>query len=124
MIYLNIRPLLDTNFTGIPQTTWHMAKYWLRQPAEMVRFFIGMLEVDRCVVETLVQHRTGKYFSALRAGEYLAFKQITAEDAAIGVAVFPHTREFREKLFKREIQVIHDLTGILTPEFHPSDLVA
>lgn len=123
MRYINIRPLLEANFTGIPQLTWHVARYWLEQPPNDVRFFIGSMEVARNLVESIVTQRTGRYLAALRNQHYDAFTLINPEDARGAVALFPHTRELREKTFQAEVQIFHDLTGLITPEFHPKDLV-
>ncbi len=124
MIYVNIRPLFEANFTGISQLSWHVARYWLDQPAERIRFFSGLMEVNRDAVETLVMQRTGRYWTSLRHRWENSLRPISIEDAKRSVALFPHSRDSREKLFASEIQVFHDLTGIITPEFHPHQLAA
>lgn len=124
MIYVNVRPLLEANFTGIPQLTWHVTRFWLERPAESVRFFVGTMEISRDVIKSLVQQRTGRYWAAIRHQHREAFSPISIEDARKSVALFPHSREMREKMFGREVQIIHDLTAIITPEFHPRELAA
>lgn len=124
MIYVNVRPLFEANFTGIPQLTWHVARYWLDRSEEQVRFFVGMMEISRDVIKSLVQQRTGRYWAALRHQHEEAFRPISIEDARLSIALFPHSREMREKMFGREVQIIHDLTAIITPEFHPQELGA
>jgi len=123
MLYINVRPLFDPVFTGIPQLTWHVVRHWLEKPEREVRFFTGNLEVERSVVESLAIKRTGRYLWAIRDESYASMRPISDRDAKGSTALFLHSRDVREKLFGREIHVIHDLTGILTPEFHTQALV-
>src|SRR5271156_4188487 len=122
MLYIDIRPLMDGAFTGIPQLTWHLARYWLARSDAGARFFIGKVESERPTVEQLVEQRTGRYFRALRRAHYRAMRPTPSSEAKQGIALYPHTRATREKIFGREVQIIHDLTAILTPEFHPEEL--
>lgn len=123
MIYIDIRPLMDGTFTGIPQLTWHLARYWLSKSDASLRFFVGNSEIDRPIVEQLVEQRTGRYFRALRRAQYHTMRPIRSDEAQHAIALYPHTRAIREKVFAREVQIIHDLTAILTPEFHPEELL-
>jgi len=123
MLYIDIRPLMDGAFTGIPQLTWHLARYWLARSDARPRFFVGNIEIERPTVEQLVEQRTGRYFRALRRAHYRAMRPIPSDALKHGIALYPHTRATREKVFGQEVQIIHDLTAILTPEFHPEELL-
>jgi glycosyltransferase involved in cell wall biosynthesis len=123
MFYIDIRPLMDRAFTGIPQLTWHIAQYWLARSGEEPRFFVGNVEIERLAVEKIVEQRTGRYFEGLRRSGDHPMYPISADQAKHSIALYPHTRPTREKIFGREIQIIHDLTSLLTPEFHPDELL-
>lgn len=122
MIYLDVRPLLSANFSGIPQLTWHLIKYWLNAQPDDIRFFVGAIEIERTEVEKIVSQRTGRYFHATDRA-LKAARPLHLADARRSVALHPHTRPMRGRVFGRTVQVIHDLTALLTPELHPRDLV-
>lgn len=123
-LYIDVRPLMENTFTGIPQLTWHLARYWLARSDIRPRFSLGPVEIEARVVQTIVDQRTGRYFGALKRASYPAMQPIAAADVKRSIGLYPHMRATREKLFGREIQIIHDLTAILTPEFHSADLVS
>ncbi|HVH73456.1 MAG TPA: glycosyltransferase family 1 protein [Stellaceae bacterium] len=121
MIFIEATALLEVRFTGIPQLTWHLVQYWLEQSDHEVRFIMGNLEIDREDIETLVRHRTGRYYRVWYHNGPRS-RTFSAADAKRAVGLYPHTRPMREKQFGREVRIIHDLTGLLTPEFHPAEV--
>jgi glycosyltransferase involved in cell wall biosynthesis len=123
MIYIDVRPLMTSEFTGIPQLTWHLTRFWLNRRQSDLRFFIGTVEIDRALVEKIVAQRSGRYVQGNSRELHAGTETISPSAASKAIGIYPHTRAHRNKQFLREVQVIHDLTGVLTPEFHPRELV-
>jgi glycosyltransferase involved in cell wall biosynthesis len=122
MLFIDVGPLLENKFTGIPQLTWHVVRYWLEQADHDVRFFVGNLELNRAAVEAIARQRTGRYHQACNPGGGSAGRPISTADAKRAIAFYPHTRPIKDKVFRRETRVIHDLSTLLTPELHPPEL--
>ena len=123
LVYIETHPLLTDRFTGIPQLTWHMANYWLEQTDHKVKFFTGAVELDTDVVRDILRIRSGRYFQVLHRGGARATRPLQASEVRSAIGLFPHTRHLKGKTFAREIQIVHDLTALLLPEMHPSELV-
>ena len=92
----------------------------LEDQGTRVYFFYGRTMVDRKVVEDLVESRDGELLDwhvSRRLGRPAPF-------AADGdhVAIFPNRKTCR-RVFDFEVQIIHDLSTLLTPQYHHPDTV-
>ena len=120
MIYLEIGPLKEGNYTGIAQVTAALAEEMLGDTRRDVEFFFGRTLVDRAVVEDVLARRNGELLQwhLGRAG----YNPAPRDAANTSAAIFPNRKTCRRG-FAVESQIIHDLSTLLTPQFHNSDTI-
>ena len=119
-IYLEIGPLSEGNYTGIAQVTAALAEEMLGDTAHDVGFFFGRAMVDRPIVEDLLARRNGELIRwyLQRAPAKPAPYDLKGRQ----VAIFPNRKTCRRG-FDIECQIIHDLSTLLTPQFHNQDTI-
>jgi hypothetical protein len=117
--FLDVSPLRDYAWTGIPTVTAELARYLLDNYAERSVFFYDSDVVLPQFVRIAVGKAPGGYLrslieSGIALGNSLA-------DAMRGIAntigIFPNIKPFH-RLFDYEIVIIHDLSALLLPEMH------
>lgn len=119
-VHLEIGPLKEGNYTGIAQVTAAIAEQMLGDSAHEVGFFFGRALVDRRIVEDLLARRNGELIEwhLQRTPAEPAPKNLTGRQ----VAIFPNRKTCRRG-FDIECQIIHDLSTLLTPQFHNEDTI-
>ena len=118
--FIDILTLFDETYAGIANVNYQLAKYFYQHHGENTQFFHFDKIVKKEIVNLLIQNRTGKGLRALSEsgemyettlGSYL--KHIKTKT----IGIFQHVKSFKN-LFDYEVQMIYDLTALLTPEFH------
>lgn len=116
-IYLDIAPLQETEYTGIPQVAAKLAEQLLGDEQVDPGFFYNRHEVPVGIVEQLLAARTGQLFRW--AAERYCFTPIIRKAPVDGSVVALHTNmKFARRSFPVEGQIIHDLTTVVTPHYH------
>jgi hypothetical protein len=54
-VFIEVGPLQEIRYSGIPNVTLNLCRYWLQQPSEASRFFLGPYLIDRSTVEAVVE---------------------------------------------------------------------
>jgi glycosyltransferase involved in cell wall biosynthesis len=119
-LYLEIGPLKEGNYTGISQVTAAIADQMLGDAARETAFFYGRMVVDKPAVEDLLTRRNGDVLEW-----YLQRTDIVPAPPDLShrnVALFPNRKTCRRG-FDREYQIVHDLSTLLTPQFHERDTI-
>ena len=118
--YIDIAPLQEVEYTGIPQVVAKLCEEMLGDPTIEPGFFYNRHEAPVWLVEHLLRERTG---SMIRwaSGRYL-FEPLLSKTAP-GQPVFGlHCNmKYARRLFPVEGQIVHDLTTLVTPQHHTSD---
>jgi len=119
VIALEVSTMGDRAFTGIANVTKSIAREMLLDQSIEARFFMLRTEVPRTLVEQLVELDTGDILwwlsSRLRS-------QSTFDLSRPHIAIYPGPKRHR-RLFPFEVQIVHDLTAIITPQFHTPETV-
>ena len=118
--FLEIGPLKEGNYTGIAQVTAAIADEMLGDDTRDIGFFFGRAVVDRRIVEDLVARRNGELIPW-----YLQRAPVQPAPGDLDgrhVAIFPNRKTCRRG-FDVECQIIHDLSTLLTPQFHNDDTI-
>ena len=114
--FIDVAPLQETEFTGIPQVTAKLCEQLLGDASVEPGFFYNRMEVPARIVEQLLAGRDGRLFRW--AAERYAIAPLVAprgDGAAMGL----HTNmKFARRLFPTEGQIVHDLTTLVTPHYH------
>jgi len=121
-IYLDIRPLLDENWTGIPVVTAALAEALLAPLGDRLRFFAGSDEIAQSAVWDALSRSTGTFLQ----------HEYHHADARIGpirprggpsIGIFPSAK-LNRGLFDYECSIIHDISTLITPQFHTIENIA
>jgi glycosyltransferase involved in cell wall biosynthesis len=124
-VFIEVGPLQEIRYAGISNVTLNLCRYWLRQPSEACRFFLGPYLIDRGAVEAIVEARSGGLFQLLLV-HHQAIGGLVANEARrcpTPVALFPNVKSIKG-VFDLSFQIVHDISFLLTPEFHHSDTLA
>lgn len=120
--YLDVSPLIETNWTGIPNVVSALAQNALSDPGIDWRFCYETIDLPAAHVRRLLSQRSGatgeKTLNDLAWSKSLIRRDV-AERAA---CVFTNVKSVR-RFFDREALVVWDLSPVLTPEFHNQDTI-
>ena len=118
--HIEVAPLQETEFTGIPQVTAKLCEQLLGDASIEPGFFYNRQTVPLRLVEHLLRERTGAMFrwAAERYRLYEPLAMAAPDDEVVGL----HTNmKFARRIFPVEGQIVHDLTTVLTPQFHTKE---
>ncbi len=120
ILFFEIGPLKEREFTGIAQVTAAIAEQIIGDQDMQSEFFYGRMIVPKSVVEGLLEARNGEllewYLRRIKP-------QPAPNSVAPSVGVFPNRKTAR-RAFSKECQIIHDLSTLLAPQFHNQDTIA
>lgn len=124
-VFLEVGPLQEIRYAGISNVTLNLCRYWLQHPREACRFFLGPYLIDRCAIEAVVEARSGGLFQQLLMhGKAIGGLVANEVRRCPGpVALFPNVKSI-EGMFGLAFQIVHDISFLLTPEFHHADTLA
>jgi glycosyltransferase involved in cell wall biosynthesis len=124
-VFLEVGPLQEIRYSGIPNVTLNLCRYWLQQPEEASRFFLGPYLIDRRAIEAVVEARSGGLFQQMLVRKQAIHGFVANEVRACPtpVALFPNVKSI-QGLFDLSFQIVHDLSFLLSPEFHQPDTLA
>ncbi len=113
--YIEISPLGESQFTGVAQVAAAICEQALAD-AHPPRFIMGRSLIHTAIVEQLVLTRDGSLLGWLlsrSAGRLAPLRQ----DFGRSVGIFPN-RKYAQRSFDVEIQFVHDLSTVVTPQYH------
>jgi hypothetical protein len=61
-VFVEVGSLQKLRYSGIPNVTLNLCRYWLQQHVEASRFFLGPYLIDRSAIEVVVAARNGGCF--------------------------------------------------------------
>ena len=124
-IFVEVSPLMELTYTGIPNVTLGLAEAWLRHRGHEVVFFSGYYVLERSSVERAMRLRTGAVLRCeIDTGRAVAGHTLaTVRKFERTAAIFPNVKTIRNA-FDLEYQIVHDLSFLITPEFHHKDTIA
>ncbi|MGO9991003.1 MAG: glycosyltransferase family 4 protein [Steroidobacteraceae bacterium] len=120
IVYFEIGPLKEREYTGIAQVTAALSQELLGDSGLKSEFFFGRMIVPKPVVEGLLRTRNGDLLEWYL--QRASLQPAPHNVSAFNVAVFPNRKTAR-RAFGKECQIIHDLSTLLTPQFHHRDTI-
>ena len=120
IVYFEIGPLKEREYTGIAQVTASLSQELIGDPDVESKFFFGGMVVPKPLVESLLRTRTGELLEWYL--QRAVPRPAPADLSPSNVAVFPNRKTAR-RAFGKECQIIHDLSTLLTPQFHHRDTI-
>jgi len=120
--YFEISPLFEKNWTGIPIVTAAIAEHALKDEAVDWRFFFHSITLPNDFVEAIVRRKSGANALGFLHEHAWRKQDIGFEEGAGARALFPNIKTLRG-VFGREAIFVHDLSPLLTPQFHNQDSI-
>jgi glycosyltransferase involved in cell wall biosynthesis len=121
--YFELSPLVEDHWTGIPVVTAGLAEQAMEDPSIDWIFFYHSLAVPQAFVATLLQNRTGAGSHEFLLQHVWDKHDIPFERARSARAFFPNIKSVRD-LFREEAIFVHDLSPLLTPQFHTGPTIS
>jgi len=116
-LYIDVAPLHEREYTGIPHVAAKLCEELLGDPDVEPGFFYNRHEIPLRLVQQLVAERTGTLFSW--AVSRYCFQPIMTPPQPGWRTLALHTNiKTARRIFPVEGQIIHDLTTIVTPQYH------
>ena len=124
-VFIEVGPLQEIRYSGIPNVTLNLCRYWLQQPSEASRFFLGPYLIDRSTVAAVVEARSGGLFQLMIVRKQAICGLVANEvrRCPTPAALFPNVKSIHG-FFDLSFQIVHDLSFLLSPEFHQPDTLA
>jgi glycosyltransferase involved in cell wall biosynthesis len=120
IVYFEIGPLKEREYTGVSQVAAALSQELIGDPDVESRFFYGGMIVPKPLVESLLLTRTGELLEWYL--QHTVPRTAPEDLSCANVAVFPNRKTAR-RAFGKECQIIHDLSTLLTPQFHHRDTI-
>jgi len=121
-VYLDIAPIFELEWTGIPLVTAQLAERGLRDSRRIWRFLYNNQIIGDDVVSRVIADRSGRWMESKLLGilRHSALPSFASMNRS--VAIFPNVKAGRS-MFWREALLVHDLSTILMPQFHHEDTI-
>jgi len=120
--FLDVSPIFEDHWTGIPVVTAGLAQCALDAPEIDWGFLFKTVVVERKVVAEILRLRRGGQFLAHLEQQLWDGRVLSRDDMRAAACITTNVKAVRRG-FAREGLVVHDLSALLTPEFHHSDTV-
>jgi len=120
--YLEVSGLLETEWTGVVTVIAGLTRLALDDPSIEWRFLNETLPLPRPLTEKMLADRSGTVAQLSLTDGLWDQPVLSYEEASKAKAVFTNIKPMRG-LFADEAIIVHDLTPLLTPEFHNIDTI-
>ena len=118
-LYVDISPLLEEQWTGIPIVAAGLAGALLAALPGHLHFFLGTAIIDPSLVADALARRSGLYLLREAACGRARIGHLPLLGGAPGptIGLFPSVKQLR-RAFSLECSVFHDLSTLVLPYFH------
>jgi len=116
-LYVDVSPLLELQWTGIPVVAAGLAGAVLTQARARTRFFLGTDLVHTAAVADALARGSGLALARERAAGRVLDGRLQLGGVGPSVGFFPSVKPVR-RMFDIEISVFHDLSTLVLPQFH------
>lgn len=120
--FVDICTLFEEHYTGIANVNYQVAKYFYENLNEVTEFFHVENIIDKSYIEKLLlDGHGGEWIKELeREGKIYKGKIKEYKLKYFSIGVFSHVK-YIKNIFDYEVQIVHDITYLLTKEFHHPD---
>lgn len=117
-VYIDITPLLDVQWTGIPVVAAQLSRQFLNAAPESTHFFFEDFLLEKSAVVDALSRNSGLYLHRdyFHGASKIGPLKIIDRDR-VSVGFFPSVKRVRG-YFDLEFSVVHDLSTLITPQFH------
>ena len=122
-LFLDIGPLQEQNYTGVPAVSEQLARAFLDEWETEVVFFWEDFIIPIEAVCSVLDMRNGSYFLEIVRNVPHNLISLSSVANPEDIVFFTNTGR-AERLTSRQCQFVHDLTTVLLPETHHPDTIA
>lgn len=117
--FIDVCTLFDDFYTGIANVNYFVAKYFFDNLYDECEFFHLERVIDKKYILALLEKKQGgEWIRELERDETIYIGAVgDFIEPVYSIGVFSHVKYIRN-VFDYEVQVVHDITYILTEEFH------
>jgi glycosyltransferase involved in cell wall biosynthesis len=115
--FLDIRPLLDEHWTGIPVVAASLARALIPIFGKDLRFFTTQDEVQPSAVHEALERSTGFFLEYEYHHGNARLGPIRRAPGKRSIGLYPSAKSSR-RVFDYECSIIHDVSTLITPQFH------
>ncbi|QPL50564.1 glycosyltransferase family 4 protein [Alteromonas sp. B31-7] len=116
---LEISPLQEGSFTGIPEVTARIAEKMLTDDTIVSEFFYESSRIPKNIVKGILKSRTGINLRYLVENRFLEPIE-PANSSGPTVGLFTNRKAYRD-YFEHEVLIVHDLSPLTHPKYHSDD---
>ncbi|HEY0104560.1 MAG TPA: glycosyltransferase family 1 protein, partial [Rhizomicrobium sp.] len=116
IVALDISPLAERFHTGIANVTKHLARQMLDDDTVDGRFLFNRGEIARDLVEPILAMDGGEILWWLASRTFDATAPAPDPDR-IAIGIYSN-HKWHRRLYPTEVQIVHDITTLVTPWFH------
>lgn len=120
--YFEIAPLFEKQWTGIPIVTAELATRALNDATLEWTFLYEDILIEKEITEDILSRRSGGAYLSYLEKRLWAQNILSPNEIRNGICIFPNVKALRNR-FKKEAMIVHDLSTLLTPEFHNLDTI-
>ena len=118
--FIDVAPLQEAEYTGVPQVAAKLSEMLLGDKDVEPAFFYNRHLIPTAIVEKMLNARTGRLVRW--AAERYRLTPVLPRWSPEGRTVALHTNmKFARRLFPTEGQMVHDLTTVVTPQYHTEE---
>lgn len=117
-LYLDVSPLMEEHWTGIPVVAAGLARTLLAWLPEHAEFFHDHHVVNRDALEDALVRGSGLYLRRdFERGEGQAGPLSLLDAGALAAGIYPSVKRVSQ-IFPIECSIVHDISTLITPQFH------
>ena len=120
--YLEISPLFEDHWTGIPVVTAAVAAHALEDTRIEWNFLFETVPLPQDMVVDMLQARTGAVARGRLPDLFWRKPPLSWAESKKAPAIYTNIKPMR-RYFRREAMIIYDLSPVLTPQFHNVDTI-
>jgi glycosyltransferase involved in cell wall biosynthesis len=120
--FIDVCTLFDDFYTGIANVNYFVVKYFFNNLYDECEFFHhDKIVYKKYIAELLEKKQGGEWIRRLERNEAIYIGKVSEfVKSGYSVGIFSHVK-YARNVFDYEVQVVHDITYILTEEFHHSE---
>jgi len=126
-IYIECGPIVcESQYSGIPNVNYHLVLDAIKRfGIANVNFFHGPSILNKKAIEKILIDKNNQAALELSKNGNLFIEELkqSVAKAVHSVGIFTNSRHNLGRNFDFECQIFHDLTPIITPEFHHQDTI-
>jgi glycosyltransferase involved in cell wall biosynthesis len=120
--FIDVWSLFARHYTGVQNVNYQIVKYFYENLRDKTVFFYEQNVLHDAAIRSILENRSGRELADLGRRGFLIHQSLRKYlgKGKQNIGIFPCVKDLH-RVFDYEIQIIYDLSFLLTPEFHNQD---